>query len=354
VSLQAIAPQQAWPLFSVAATRSLEQSLASALPAHALMQRAGLATARLALALAPHAQRFWLACGPGNNGGDGLEAAIHLHRWGKTVHVTWLAQTTTAPADARAAYTRAQEAGVTFVETPPQLNPEDCAIDALLGIGGGSGSQRAPEGALAACIEHLNTHTGIVLAVDLPSGLNADTGHAPGLCVQATHTLSLLTLKPGLYTAQGRDHAGQIWLDTLDDSPALLSSASAHTPPHANQSDTLTLLGTPSTSARKHASHKGSFGDVAVIGGAPGMTGAALLAASAALHHGAGRVYVALLDAAAPSWDTHRPELMLRHAASLPLAQLTVVAGCGGGSAIAQELPRILSTPPRLVLDADV
>ncbi|MDE2616101.1 MAG: bifunctional ADP-dependent NAD(P)H-hydrate dehydratase/NAD(P)H-hydrate epimerase, partial [Burkholderiales bacterium] len=80
--MQRIRPGHPQPLHTVAATRALEARLAVALPPHTLMQRAGLATARLALALAPHARRFWIACGPGNNGGDGLEAAMHLQQWG--------------------------------------------------------------------------------------------------------------------------------------------------------------------------------------------------------------------------------------------------------------------------------
>ncbi len=96
----------------------------------------------------------------------------------------------------------------------------------------------------------------------------------------------------------------------------------------------------------------GSF-DVAVIGGAPGMTGAALLAGTAALHGGAGRVFVALLDAAAPSVDMRQPELMLRSAASLDLKSMVVVCGCGGGNAVRHELARVISTAARAVLDAD-
>ncbi len=100
--MQRITHDRPWPLFDVATLRALEQSAAAARPAHALMQAAGLAVARLALALAPHAQRIWVACGPGNNGGDGLEAAMQLQRWGKNVTVTWLGAPDGArtPADA--------------------------------------------------------------------------------------------------------------------------------------------------------------------------------------------------------------------------------------------------------------
>jgi len=322
------------PLYQVTASRQLEASLAAGLPPHTLMQRAGLATARLALALAPHAQTFWLACGPGNNGGDGLEAAMHLQQWGKTALVSWLGTPQDAPADARASHARAQAAGVRFLDAPPAEC--DCCIDALLGIG----ATRPAEGRLADWIGQINALSVPVLAVDLPSGLNADTGATIGLCVRASHTLSLLTLKPGLYTAHGRDQAGQVWYESLGADPLAA-------PPQAR------LSGTPAPILRPHASHKGSYGDLAIIGGAPSMTGAALLAASAALHHGAGRVFVGLLDGGSMGVDPLQPELMFRSPESLDPAQLTVVSGCGGGGAIAAQLPRLLSTAPRLVLDAD-
>jgi hydroxyethylthiazole kinase-like uncharacterized protein yjeF len=105
-------------------------------------------------------------------------------------------------------------------------------------------------------------------------------------------------------------------------------------------------------SPRLHASHKGSYGDVAVIGGAPGMAGAALLAARAALHHGAGRVFVGLLDPAAPSLDAQQPDLMLRAWESLDLSGMAVACGCGGGDAVRAALPRVLRAWAA-VLDAD-
>jgi len=332
--MQRIAPDRPYPLHDVASTRALEATQAATLPAHTLMQRAGLATARLALALAPHARSFWIACGPGNNGGDGLEAAMHLQQWGKTARVSWLGTPGDAPADARASQVRALAAGVTFLDQPPAEC--DCGIDALLGIG----PRRPPQGRMAEWMNHLNTLSVPVLAIDLPSGLEADTGAVTDLCVRASHTLSLLTLKPGLFTAGGRDQAGQVWFDPL-------GADSAAAAPQAR------LGGMPTRAERPHASHKGSYGDVAVIGGAPGMSGAALLAATAALHAGAGRVFVGLLDGDSPDLDPTQPELMFRAPDSLAPAALTMVAGCGGGRAIAGQLPRLLSGTPRLVLDAD-
>ena len=134
-----VLPSHTHPLLSIDATRRLELAAAAALPPHTLMQRAGLAVARLALAVAPHARSVWVACGPGNNGGDGLEAALHLQASGKRPVVTWLGDETDAPADALASLRRARAAGVQFSEEPPEQF--DLGIDALLGIG----ATRAPE-----------------------------------------------------------------------------------------------------------------------------------------------------------------------------------------------------------------
>jgi len=328
-------------LYSVDATRRIEHAAQATLPPHTLMQRAGLAVAQLALALAPHARRIWIACGPGNNGGDGLEAALHLHRWGKLPVVTWLGSADMAPQDAAASYQRAVEAGVSFTETPP----DDCdlCIDALLGLGA---HVRAPEGRMAHWINLMNAGTAPVLAVDLPTGLQADTGVVAQHHVKARHTLSLLTLKPGLFTAHGRDAAGTVWLDELDAGQDRSFKQQVTAP-------TAWLAGAPDIAARRHASHKGSYGDVAVVGGAPGMTGAALLAASAALHAGAGRVFVGLLDDGSLTVDTCQPELMFRPVHALEFKALTVVCGCGGGDAVRGPLARILSTATHVVIDAD-
>jgi hydroxyethylthiazole kinase-like uncharacterized protein yjeF len=327
-----VSPDRSWPLFGAAATRAIEQAAAAALPPHTLMQRAGFAVARLALALVPHGKTCWIACGPGNNGGDGLEAAMHLRRWGKEPIATWLGDIARAPADARASFQRAREAGVAFAAEPPAR--WDIAVDAMLGLG----TARPLQGAPAAWAQAMANGHAPVLAVDLPSGLDADTGS--GEAVRADHTLSLLTLKPGLFTAHGRDAAGQVWLDDL----GVAVGAEA---PLAH------LAGPPARPARLHASHKGSYGDVAVIGGAPGMSGAALLAASEALHAGAGRVFVSLLDSAAEAADSAQPELMRRRWDSLELATLSVACGCGGGDAVRALLPKVLSTARALVLDAD-
>ena len=350
-----------YPLHNVAATRRIEQAAAAQLDPHTLMQRAGLAVARLACALAPHAQTLWLACGPGNNGGDGLEAAMHLKLWGRKPVVTWLGDEARCPPDALLSLHRARQAGVVFATEPPF--EYDFAIDALLGIG----QSQPVTGVLADWLRQMRQTAPAVLCVDVPSGLDADTGryiksnkiahqaiNTPARCQNApVFCLSLLTLKPGLFTAHGKDAAGEVWLDDLG---VALENNDTKTP-------TAWLLGADRAAlpARLHASHKGSFGDVAVVGGAMGMTGAALLAGRAALHAGAGRVFVALLDADADiahagqrlALDPLQPELMFRQLETLPVREQTVVCGCGGGDAVRQVLPQVLSQAPRLVLDAD-
>jgi ADP-dependent NAD(P)H-hydrate dehydratase / NAD(P)H-hydrate epimerase len=330
--MERIRATRPWPLFDAHASREVERACAASLPSHTLMHRAGLAVARLALAVAPHAKTVWIACGPGNNGGDGFEAAVHLRAWGKNPVITWTGDEAATPADALASLQRARAAGVCFSDRVPA----DCdlVIDAMLGLGAG----RPLEGTLGAWARIMNEDQRPVLAVDLPSGLAADTGG--GEPVRATHTVSLLTLKPGLFTGGGRDAAGTVWFDDLG----------IARPPIA---PTAWLAGPPAPRARPHASHKGSYGDVAVIGGAPGMSGAALLAATAALHAGAGRVFAALLDPAAPSFDAAQPALMLRPWDSLDLARMTVACGCGGGEAVRAVLPKVLSTARALALDAD-
>ena len=347
-----ITAETSWPLHGLAASRQLEQLTQAALPPHTLMQRAGLSIARLARALAPHGRHVWVACGPGNNGGDGFEAAGHLHDAGWQVSLTWLAGAQ-EPADAQAARLRAMQAGLGIQTAPPDRY--DLAIDALLGLGGQLSDERPGTAMLLRWLTHMNQGRQPVLAVDLPSGLNGDTGQGgvPRPRGLGRHTLSLLTLKPGLLTAQGRDQAGQVWFDTLGaDLQALPADAE--------------LLGVDQLPgwhklSGPHDSHKGSYGDVMVVGGVQStgqgthMMGAALLAARAALRSGAGRVYVSLLGQADLHSDPVQPELMFRPLASLSAMpdSLCIVCGCGAGDAAAAALPSVLAGDHPLVLDAD-
>ena len=337
--IRVTAHQGPWPWHDAAASRALEQAALARAEPGALMGRAGLSVARLAAALAPHAARVKVWAGPGNNGGDGLVAALHLHRAGRQVTVHLIADPARLPVDAARALQAATSAGVAVHASGPAPAGAALVIDALLGLG----TTRAPAGDLAQAIAHINEAGAPVLAVDIPSGLHPDTGTVLGdAAVRARATLALLTLKPGCFTHQGRDHAGEVWLDTLGvparDPSGWLTSAPAILP-------------------RAHATHKGSLGDVAVVGGAAGMVGAAWLAAGAALAAGAGRVYCSLLIEGVLAPPPGRPELMMRaalwRAAPALLSATTVVCGCGGGDSVRQALPALLSHAGRLVLDAD-
>lgn len=409
-----ITPCNAYPLHGADATRAVEMQLANALPEHALMQRAGNAVARLARALAPHAERIWVACGPGNNGGDGLEAAALLASAGIKVAVTLFGNTHhRRPDGASVALLRAQAAGVHFADAAPAgLTTQDLCIDALLGTGtrkvaSNADAKSTTTNWLPSALHAIRRCGAPILAIDLPSGLHADTGSidsnliaensypdgAEGIFL-SRFTLSLLTLKPGLFTAQGRDAAGEIWFSDLRNDPSLpqnpapistveqaqadvavndaaqrftLDTSTPATPTApipivqvARDAPTAILNAPPHARMRPMASHKGCFGDVAVIGGegitrrGMGMCGAAVLAATAAVNSGAGRVMLALLcddiagNAAAPPAD-----IMLRRIAAIDLSQATVVCGCGGGEAIQAVLPQVLRLARALVLDAD-
>ncbi len=368
----ALQPGPTRPLFDVATTRLIEQRHLAALPAHTLMRRAGWSAAQLGHALAPDAQRVWLLCGPGHNGGDGLQAASHFVAWGIETWVTWFepAQAGTADIQAsqRALQAAAQQVGagrLHWVDEAPPLSPDDLAVDALLGIGARPLTPQSDPRWLQA-LAQLRQAPCVQLAVDLPSGLSADTGSYPAdqlgqpdaienigtsaLFQGVTglkHTLSLVSLKPGLFTAAGRDACGQIWFDALGCNLAGDDPVAAW----LWQPNPLAPL-----ARRPHSNHKGSHGDVWVIGGAPQMRGAALLAARAALHGGAGRVWVAQFTGPQAAADPAQPELMQLDAAQLPWATQSphvAVLGCGGGALVREALADALAHAPTAVLDAD-
>ncbi|MDR7331489.1 NAD(P)H-hydrate dehydratase [Roseateles asaccharophilus] len=292
------------PLFDIAASRRIEARALVHSPD--LMERAGLAVAKLALALRRGDGPVWVVCGPGNNGGDGRIAARRLAEAGVAAHV-----------------------GHAAPERPSLV------IDALLGLG----LSRPPNAEMLATMAAMQACSAPILAVDLPSGLLADTGQPAGeRAVRADHTLVLLTRKPGLFTGEGRAHAGRLWFDDLRVAP--------------DEAPTADLLGPAAQPHRSPTSHKGSHGQVLVVGGAPGMQGAARLAARAALACGAGRVYLDLLNSRPDeATDPGQPELMRGTPAELPNA--LGVIGCGAGPAIAHALPALLQQLPRLVIDAD-
>jgi hydroxyethylthiazole kinase-like uncharacterized protein yjeF len=326
--------------------RRIEQSAAALDDPPALMERAGLAAAELARERFLDGKRAVLVlAGPGNNGGDGFVLARNLKTWWYDVSVVFTGERSVLSADAAAAHDEWIAAGGTIEREAPRGRRFDLVVDALFGIG----LERDLTGRYAQLVEFVNACGLPVLALDIPSGLHADTGRVMGCCVRAACTITFIACKPGLVTLDGPDYAGELAVDTLGLDPEALLPARGHL--------TTAPVLAHALKPRPRNSHKGTYGNVVVVGGAAGMTGAALLAGRAALLCGAGRVYIGLMDAIAPALDPVQPELMVRNAADVIDLdhQACLVVGPGlGQSGQAAELVRqaLLSETP-LVLDAD-
>ncbi len=348
------------PIYATSAIRKLEE-LARAAPGASvlmdragrsttgalnLMERAGVAAAELARSLCGDtAGHILVVAGPGNNGGDAFEVAAHLKRWFYRVSVVFAGERGKLPKDAQAALAKWEAAGGTLLGDIPNNMRFDLAVDGLFGIG----LTRPLTERYAALVDKLNALRVPVLALDIPSGINADTGAVTGTAVRATHTITFIARKPGLLTLDGPDHCGEIHLDTLGVDAARLLAPEGQ------------LLGAEVLERvlppRAKNFHKGQAGSVGILGGAAGMVGAALIAGRAALKCGAGRVYLGLLSARAPTVDYSQPELMLRKPKEL-LAKGLVNAliagpGMGTGKAAGAMLRAALKSPAPLVLDAD-
>lgn len=367
-TLAAALPDDAWlsldaastsaiPLYDVAAIRHIEAAAMASLPAFELMSRAGAAAAAWLAHHAPAGPLLLLA-GPGNNGGDALVAATRLHQAGRQVQVWLTAEPDRLPADAGRAWLEARAAGVILHAMPesacqgtlPPFPPDTCAlVDGLFGIG----LNRTADGFTAQWIAHLAESRLPVFSLDIPSGLFADTGTgAPA--VRALRTLTFIGAKPGLLTLDGRDCAGEVDIAPLG----------LHYPPAQPACATVNVPASFASAlpARRHATNKGTFGSLAVIGGGIGMTGAPLLGARAAQHLGAGRVHIAFLAQPAPLIDPVHPELMLHPIAEIELTNMSALVigpGMGTGTAARKQLAQLLQAsvaatePPALVLDAD-
>lgn len=333
-------------LYSVAQLRAIERAAAAVLPPHALMQRAGQATAhhavRMFLDAGGHAPMLILA-GPGNNGGDALEAAALMAGQRIPLQVALLGDPARLPADAQASLARAIDSGVRFLPAAELSGRWSVAVDGLFGIG----LKRPLDPLFADIISSVNAMRCPVLAIDVPSGLDADTGNVVGdVAIRASETLTFIGNKPGLHTAHGRDCAGHVIVERLELASDLFP------PPMA-------CLNSPGQFAyafrtRPHASHKGSFGDLTVIGGDAGMGGAVILASRMGAMAGAGRVFAAFA-AAPPAYDPLHPELMCRDARSVELISGAVVVGPGLGLSreAADLVGRALASSLPAVIDAD-
>ncbi|TFW11493.1 NAD(P)H-hydrate dehydratase [Massilia arenosa] len=334
------------PLFSVAQIRGIERTAAAGLEPGILMDRAGRAAAdHAADLLGPGTGRAVLVlAGPGNNGGDALEVAAHLAAREQVTVIHLRGDGAQPSFETARAIERAGASSATFTDALPSAEP-DLVIDGLFGIG----LTRPLEGRGRELVDTINEYGCPVLALDLPSGLDADTGAVvgpDGIAVRASHTITFIGDKPGLHTNEGREYAGQVAVVGLDISQDQFPPATA-------------LLSTPDLfahclRARGQNANKGTFGNVAIVGGAHGMTGAPMLGARAALFTGAGRVFAAFVDPG-PAYDSTQPEVMCRLAGGFDFGTATLVLGPGMGHSpdAVRDLLRAFESASPLVIDAD-
>ncbi|MEO8223320.1 MAG: NAD(P)H-hydrate dehydratase [Gammaproteobacteria bacterium] len=340
------------------AVRTLDQTATSAfgIAGYELMSRAGEAVCAVAAARWPEARRWIVLCGAGNNAGDGYVIARLARRAGRTVQVCALSDPVTLTGDAATAWQEfSREGGSARPFAPEMLADADLVIDALLGIG----LARPVTGPYRTAIEAVNAAGRPVLAVDIPSGLDASTGLPSGAAVRADLTVTFVARKLGLYLGEGPAWAGRVEFADLGIPPEVVERAGL------TERAPLRLFGAaelPRLLPRRPATaHKGNFGHVLVVGGNHGMSGAVRLAGEAALRSGAGLVSVATRPAHAALLPLVRPELMC-HGIEDPadlvplLARATVVAigpGLGQDAWARALLDAVLACRLPLVLDAD-
>ena len=328
------------PLLTVAELRVIERAALSDLPSGTLMARAGAAVAaRIATLPTDPPRSVCIVCGPGNNGGDGYIAASELSAAGCRVTCVQLAKPIAD--DARNALTLWRASGGVTSASLPSNQKFDVIVDAVLGIG----QTRPLQGVFLEAAQWINAQRTHVIAIDVPSGLDADRGCWVGGVegVVASETITFIADKPGLHTGDGVDATGAVTLAGLGIEPT----------------STRITLSDPSDFAqisarRRRNTHKGSYGNALVIGGGAGMVGAALLAARAALVLGAGRVYVDCIGAPEFRVDPGQPELMFRPYASIENPD-AVVIGCGLGQneGARRALQWALDSDASLIIDAD-
>ena len=319
------------------------------IPSLTLMERAGADALDALTGRYPGAGNLVVLCGGGNNAGDGYVLARLARQSGLEVRVIALVEPDRLKGDAAASAQKYLQTG--SVETAPALEDADIIVDALLG----SGLNRTVEGSFAEAIELINAASARVFALDIPSGLNADTGVCLGRAVRADATITFIGLKQGLFTAEGPEFCGEILFSDLG-TPAGM---------HAAMDAEARLIGHDEVMLNLHArardAHKGRYGHVLVIGGDYGYQGAAILAGCAAARTGAGLVTVATRPEHARTIPLFRPELMTV-AVNVPrdldalLERASVVAigpGLGQSDWAISLLAKVLQTRLPLVVDAD-
>lgn len=271
------------------------------IPGITLMNRAGAAAYRVLRERWPEARRVTVLTGIGNNGGDGYAIARLARADGLDARVLQVGEPERVRGDAADSLESWRNTGGALEPYRGLPRRSDVMVDALLGIG----LDRCVEGVWAEAIRALNAQPSPVLALDIPSGLHADTGRVMGIAVHASVTVTFIGLKQGLFIGAGPDHAGEIRFSALGVPAAVYSSqlAAARRIDWAQQRGRL--------GPRRRTAHKGSFGHLLLVGGAPGLSGAVRLAGEAALRTGAGLVTIATHPAHAGWLNLSRPELMV-------------------------------------------
>ena len=314
-----------------------------------LMRRAAEACVRVLMETWSPTETIAVLCGSGNNAGDGFIIAGLLRLRGLDARICLIGNEPSPGSDAEKALEYAHASGITFVGLDEAVLGAELIIDALLGTGA-SGELRPH---FIKAIETANRAPAKILSVDLPSGLSADTGSSAGGCIKADITVTFIGRKIGLYTCDGPHFAGDIRFSDLDVPPDIFEQVPA-TASFIDYGVEASLM-----KPRHRNSHKRSHGHVLIIGGDKGMTGAAILAAEAALYTGAGLVTVATQNAAAIV--TRLPEVMtlnIKVAEDLKelLAKATVVVigpGLGLSDWGHDMFSGVLSITQPLIVDAD-
>jgi ADP-dependent NAD(P)H-hydrate dehydratase / NAD(P)H-hydrate epimerase len=342
------------PVLSVADVRALERvaSESGGIASYDLMCRAGAAALAVLRRRWPTAKSIAIVCGAGNNAGDGLVMARLAAADGLAVRTLSLTASGRWRGDAGRAAADCEAAGVRIEAfSSAALRDADVIVDAVLGIG----IDRPVSGAFLAAIEAMNASQRPILALDVPSGLDADTGAPWGAAVYASVTLTFLGLKQGLYLGAAVDYVGALELADLGVSPALVPNLR----PRLMR---LTLADLEAVLPRRpRSAHKGSNGRLLLVGGGPGMAGAIRLAAEAALRVGAGLVYVATHPDNVPAVLAGRPEIICHGVTVardldelIAMADAAVLGPGLGQTPWARALHgRMVATELPLVVDAD-
>ncbi len=340
-------------LYGVEQTRAIDREAQRALhlSEFGLLRRAGAAAWRELLNRWPAAQRIGVACGPGLNGGDGYALARLAVGSGRAAVALRLPGGEPRAGTAREAQAQwTADGGVTQV-FDGSLPSVDLWIDALFGIG----FSRAPDGAARELIDAINASGRDVFALDVPSGVDAETGNVPGVAIKATRTISFIVDKRGMHTGKALDHVGVLHVDGLGVPRSVLEN-------HEPKTRLLRPAMLPGLLPRRLLdSNKGDFGHVLCVGGDHGTAGAIALTSEAALRCGAGLASVATRAEHVPILLGRRPELMARGVSDAPeleamIARASVLAvgpGLGQGEWGRSLLAAALASGKPLVLDAD-